>query len=178
MNILKVVLGMGTFAVLIAMFAMSNGAFDSTTHEVAAPQLATPANPKYTQSSSLPAPHASEVYEKYAAQVQPSVVQPTVIQAPQIVAAYVANEVAADIRYKDRTQIVEGRIDTIGKDILDDPYVTLSAGESEFRSVQAFFKTKDLQQLASLSKGQLVRVEGTCEGLMMNVQVKNSRLVD
>ena len=121
---------------------------------------------------------AGKVYDKYAARIQPAVVQPTVIQASQIVAAYVANEVAADISYKNRTLIVEGRIDTIGKDILDDPYVTLSAGESEFRSVQAAFKAEDLQQLANLSKGQLVKIEGTCEGLMMNVQVNNSRLVD
>ena len=100
------------------------------------------------------------------------------IDASRIVKEYEANEVAADDRYKGKEMIFTGKVGRIGKDILDTPYVTLDEVDSGFRSVQAFFGHGDLPKLALLSKGQVVNVAGTCDGLTVNVLVKDSRLVD
>lgn len=43
--------------------------------------------------------------------------------APDLVAAYKANEVAADARYKDKTIAVTGDVESIGKDLIGSPYV-------------------------------------------------------
>jgi hypothetical protein len=127
---------------------------------------------------SVTADHSTEGPAESAGTIAP-VQQPAAqFMASQIVAEYEANEVAADGRYKGRTIVVSGTIETIGKDISDTPYVTLKGGEYEFRSVQAFFEEKDLAQLAQLRKGQDVYIEGTCAGLMMNVLLKGSRLVE
>ena len=89
-----------------------------------------------------------------------------------IVAAYKDNEIAADGRFKNRTIAVTGPVDRIGKDILDNPFVTLSAEPVDsFRSVQASFPRDAEGQLAGLQKGQTITVVCRGRGLMMNVQL-------
>ena len=97
------------------------------------------------------------------------------ITAGDIVSAYEANEVSADENYKGKKFYVEGYIENIGKDILDDIYVTLEAGKG-IRSVQCYIDDKD--RVKKLQKGQKITVFGKCDGLMMNVQMKNCKLVD
>jgi hypothetical protein len=92
--------------------------------------------------------------------------------AADIVAAYKANEIAADARFKDRTIAVTGPVDSIGKDVLDTPYVTLSGEPSDtFRRVQAGFSRDAQDELARLQKGQVITVVCRGRGLMMNVQL-------
>jgi hypothetical protein len=88
------------------------------------------------------------------------------------VAAYKANEIAADGRFKDRTIAVTGPVDRIGKDILNNPFVTLS-GEpvDSFRGVQATFPREAESELARLQTGQTITVVCRARGLMMNVQL-------
>lgn len=129
-----------------------------------------------SQQSSSPA--TSDSGSQQSSSSGTSAQEPVIrVMASQIVAEYAANEVAADARYKGKIICVSGTIGRIGKDILDRPYVILDGGEGEFRSVQASFEDKDLAQLAQLSKGQQVSIEGTCDGLSINVVLKNSHLI-
>ena len=98
-----------------------------------------------------------------------------IIDATTLVDSYQNNELAADNTYKGRRFRIQGTIDTIGKDILDNPYVTLK-NDDGFRSVQCFLARGSVSRAGHLSKGDSVTVEGRVDGLMMNVLVKNCDL--
>jgi hypothetical protein len=106
----------------------------------------------------------------------PSSSKPSVItiSAPAIVKEYLDNEVAADHKYKGKIVRMTAKIKDIGKDILGDPYITFSDGEEySFRSVQCFFKKSEQAKIGTLRKGQTVTIDGTVDGLMMNVLLKD-----
>lgn len=100
------------------------------------------------------------------------------VTAQELYSAYEANEVAADAKYKGKVIEVSGVVDTIGKDFLGTPYVTLtSGGRYEVWGVQCMFSNKDEPQLAQLSKGETVAVRGKCDGYLVNVLIKKCILV-
>jgi len=108
---------------------------------------------------------------------EPSVSEPTEEwNAHTIVFCYKENEVKADQDFKGRRLLVAGKIGKIGKDMLDTPYITMDEEEYGLRSVQAFFSNSDLPKLAELRPGQIVKVTGTCDGLMISVILKHSIL--
>ena len=78
--------------------------------------------------------------------------------------AYGKNEVAADKTYKGRYIRVGGKIGKIGKDITDDPYITMGG---DFKSVNCYFTESHNDEIAELSKGQPIVVEGQVSGLMI-----------
>ncbi len=82
--------------------------------------------------------------------------------ASNLYAEYDANEVNADDKYKNKQIAVKGIITKIAKDIMDDPYITLSTGD--FSEIQCSFKSSE--QLKTLSKGDNVTVVGKCTGKM------------
>ncbi|MEC8598976.1 MAG: hypothetical protein VXY15_01350 [Bacteroidota bacterium] len=84
--------------------------------------------------------------------------------------AFSNNEIAADEKYKGKIIQVTGSIRDIGKDLMDDAYITLIGGEF-FGDVQCFFPNKS--DLIDLKKGQRVKVIGYCDGLFLNVLLKN-----
>ena len=92
------------------------------------------------------------------------------VAAEALTAAYEANEVDADDRFKGRILEVSGVVDSIGKDLLDDPYVTLEG--ARFRRAQALFTKGDEPKLARLRKGQELTVKCRCDGLFGNVVLK------
>jgi hypothetical protein len=107
----------------------------------------------------------------------PTPVEVISVTAPQLVADYKANEVAADEKYKNRLLAVTGKIDRIGKDIMDDMYVTLESGERYgIISVQSFFDVSHKDRLTQLRKGQQVTITGTCDGKFGNVLIKDAEL--
>jgi hypothetical protein len=92
------------------------------------------------------------------------------ISAATLIAAYEANEVAADEKFKGKLIEVTGVIDSIAKDILGDPYLTLGSGKDfEIAHVQAMFPASAAKQLAGLRKGQTITVQCDCAGKVMNV---------
>lgn len=97
------------------------------------------------------------------------------IKAPNLTASYDENEVKADENFKGKTFFVEGTVRDIKKDILDDIYVILE-GDQMFRDVQCFFDDKNTA--SQLQKGMRVTFQGKCDGLMMNVLMKNCVFVD
>jgi hypothetical protein len=83
---------------------------------------------------------------------------------------YNNNEIAADDKYKGKIIQVRGTIRDIGKDIMDDAYISL-IGDDFFGDVQCFFPDKSY--LLNLKKGQRVNVIGYCDGLFMNIILQN-----
>ncbi len=96
------------------------------------------------------------------------------ISAKDLTASYEANEVSADNNFKDKTFYVSGTVTDIKKDIMDNIYVTLE-GDQMFRQVQCFFEDKETA--GKLQKGMEVVFKGRCEGLMMNVLMKDCELI-
>jgi len=100
------------------------------------------------------------------------------VTAQELYSAYEANQVAADAKYKDKIVRVTGIVNTIGKDILDTPYVLLtSGGQYEMFGVQCMFDKKYELELAQLIKGQTVTVQGKVSSYLANVIVADSVLV-
>ena len=83
---------------------------------------------------------------------------------------YNNNEIAADDKYKGKIIQVRGTIRDIGKDIMDEAYISL-IGDDFFGDVQCFFPDKSY--LLNLKKGQRVNVIGYCDGLFMNIILQN-----
>jgi len=98
------------------------------------------------------------------------------ITATKLYSDYKANEIAADTSYKGKTLEITGAVNEIKKDITNTMYVTLK-GDQYFGDVQCYFNDKYTSQLANLKKGQQLTVKGKCDGLMMNVLIKNCEII-
>nr|WP_199040235.1 hypothetical protein [Dyella sp. ASV24] len=88
------------------------------------------------------------------------------INAPDLYAAYEANEVQADNLYKGRWLAVHGIVSSISKDFMDDPYLLL-IGKNEYTTVHASFPKGALSELATLSKGTEVTVVCMGKGMIV-----------
>lgn len=108
------------------------------------------------------------------AKVELEEIKKNTITAKQLIAEYVANEVSADNNFKGKTFYVSGTITDVKKDIMGKIYVTLH-GDDLIRKVQCFFE--DAETAAKLSKGMEVTFMGNCKGLMMNVLMKDCKLI-
>jgi len=99
------------------------------------------------------------------------------VGASELYADYKANQVSADTKYKGKTIEVSGTINSIGKDILDTPYVSLNAGDI-LSTVQCMFDKSDSAQLASLAKDTRITLSGKVRGeVIMNVLLDNCSIV-
>ncbi|MEE8404938.1 MAG: hypothetical protein V3S17_06070, partial [candidate division Zixibacteria bacterium] len=92
------------------------------------------------------------------------------LKADQLYGEYSANEVAADMKYRGQVIEVSGRIQEIGKDILDNAYIVIG-GDGFFEGVQCTFLSNQQLSVAKLSKGQHVTVKGEVAGKMGSVLV-------
>lgn len=86
--------------------------------------------------------------------------------------AYAANEVSADAKYKGHWFTIDGTIDTIGKDIIQTPYVTLQTS-SPIARVQLMFDKGGESALAGLSSGAHFSADCVVDGKLMNVIARN-----
>jgi len=107
----------------------------------------------------------------------PPAEQVVTVSPEQIAKDYKANEVAADNKYKGKLVQVSGEVDKIGKDITDTMYVVIKGDSSNFTDVQCFFNKDKADQLAQLQKGQSLTIKGKCNGLMMNVLIKDCEII-
>lgn len=101
------------------------------------------------------------------------------VTSSQLSADYKANEVAADAKYKGKLVEIIGTVEDIGKDVLDNAYVTFALGQYEIiNKVQCFFEKADESQLLELQQGERVTLRGTVKGGSFNVIVDECRLVE
>lgn len=103
--------------------------------------------------------------------------QAIAVTAAKLLQDYEANEVSADAQYKGKIVEVSGAINTIGKDILDTPYVSLSTGGGSFFSIQCMFEKSDQAQLATLSKDTRITLRGRVSGKLGNIIVRECSVV-
>ncbi len=81
------------------------------------------------------------------------------ITAPELLAAFAQNEVAAKARFDGQALAVSGTIAAIELDFADNPVIRFDAGQA-FESVQAKFTKDDAAAVGALAKGQAITV--TC----------------
>lgn len=95
------------------------------------------------------------------------------VTAAKLYADYEANEVGADQKYKGKVVEVSGLIDSIGKDILDTPFVALSNGQQySVFNVQCMFAKDDEAKLSGLVKGRSITLRGEVSGKLGGVIVR------
>lgn len=135
-----------------------------------------------TEPSSSAAPAASST-------VGPNGPRPDVfIEAKELLGEYKANEVRADAKFKGKRLGVVGFVGDIKKDITDSIYVTIMQPECmtkpfpdprvcPFERVQAFFGDEHAGDAAALNKGQPIAVNCICDGLMMNVLLRECTVI-
>ena len=113
-----------------------------------------------------------------AEQAKAEAPKPPTVAAAELVKAYKSNEIAADRIYKGEWYFITGFVGSIGKDILDDPYVTVGNGASfEGNTVQCMLSSKGAQVAERLSKGDTVRAYGKVDGfVILNVLVRKCEL--
>ncbi len=93
--------------------------------------------------------------------------------------AYKTNQVSADQQYEDKLVEISGTVDTIGKDVLDEAYITFQPKDPyAFDKVQCMFSSTEEGSIANLRKGQSVVVQGKVSGSMItSVIVRNCKLI-
>lgn len=96
------------------------------------------------------------------------------ISAENLLNQFLSNEVLADKNYKDKYFFVEGNIESIGKDIIGDAYITFKTSEW-IRKVQCMIADEDV--VAQLQKGQKITIRGKCSGLLGNVLMRDCEVV-
>ncbi|MBN4085031.1 hypothetical protein JYT89_01670 [Flavobacteriaceae bacterium AH-315-B10] len=152
--------------IVIANIGDDNSSTDNSTTEKTTIQKKPEIQLTQAQKDSISKVEKAELYEQRKSQT---------INASDLVASYVANEVSADENFKGKKFYVYGKITDIKKDILGDIYVTLKGSEM-FREVQCYFD--DTKTAAKLKKGMYVTFYGKCDGLMMNVLMKNCKITE
>lgn len=90
----------------------------------------------------------------------------THITASDLWSEYDANEVLADRKYKGHLLLVTGVVDSIDKDFMDQPHVSLK-GNDVIGTVRCSFSKDQEDVLMGLSKGQTVSVIGKCDGRLL-----------
>ena len=109
----------------------------------------------------------------------PSTGGPSVeVTSKDLSSEYDKNEIAADNKFKGKKVKVTGTVDDIGKDFMDEVYITLE-GKDLFQGVQVYFKgSAEEETAATLEKGQEVTIEGECDGMLLNVQIIDAVFVE
>jgi len=114
--------------------------------------------------------------ERKRAEEELEAIRAATVEASDLWMHYDANEVRADLSYKNRRLYVRGIVREIGKDFMDTPFIVL-IGPDEFSGVQFAFSKGDEAELANIRKGQMLTVSGKCSGrVMMDVFVKDSKI--
>jgi hypothetical protein len=93
------------------------------------------------------------------------------VTARELYAAYEKNEIAADDQYKKKLLEVSGTVGSIGKDILDDMFVTLKT-DNIFGTVQCMLEDSEKSKAASLNEGQSIVVQGRNDGKLGNILLR------
>lgn len=146
-------------------------------------------NPTYIDSG-LNSSSYTETYE-YSQQPVVEPQQPVVV-TPQpsvdfifgdvmdLIEEYKDNEVAAELKYGGKTVQFTGIVKGIGKDFLDDVYVTIGDGtEITWDYAQCYFKNKDeIEKVSTLHEGDTVTVTGKVGSYTLSLSVKKCEIVE
>lgn len=133
------------FGVLIVLFIIIGSGGDSSTS---------------TQQTTAPSNSSNQEVEQAVVAIK--------LSSETLRKAYAANQVSADQMYDGKLLEISGTVDTIGKDILDEAYITFEANDPyAYDEVQCMFKMANEGELATVSKGQPITVQGTMSGVVI-----------
>jgi len=97
------------------------------------------------------------------------------LTSSELYSAYDANEVSADEKYKGKKIAITGTIDNIGKDVMNNPYISFR--EDYLKSVTCYFSKEDNKIISQLNKGEVATIIGECRGMSLtNVVIRNCKL--
>ncbi len=82
---------------------------------------------------------------------------------------YMDNAIAADAKYKGKQLILTGVVADIDREIAGQPYITFDIDFLE--NIRITFNKSEEEKVAQLSKGQTVKVVGTCQGTLLSTTV-------
>ncbi|WAW10987.1 OB-fold putative lipoprotein [Oxalobacter vibrioformis] len=100
------------------------------------------------------------------------------IPSRQLAKEYDANEVAADELYKNKTFIIDGKIQSIEKDFTGTPVIRLN-GSNMFQYVHAHFGKESIGELSKFKKGQNCHFICDVRSYIMgNVTLDNCKSID
>lgn len=86
--------------------------------------------------------------------------------------AFMDNELKANQAYKGKYIAVQGAVESIGEDIVGDPYVALNTGNPILK-VQCMLNKSETGKAANLQKGQQIIIQGNCAGKFGNVLIRS-----
>lgn len=97
-----------------------------------------------------------------------------------LIEEYKDNEVAADAKYKDKIVQFTGVVGSIGKDFLDEVYITVGDGtEITWDYAQCYFKKQEqIDKVTNLHEGDTVTVIGKVGSYSLSLSVKKCEIVD
>jgi len=98
------------------------------------------------------------------------------MSAISLMDAYAADEIAADLKYKDKIVVLTGRVLTKGKDVMGRLYVSYNVGRLT-RSVECFFAPRYARDVSDVNSGRDLTIRGRVEGMTGNVVVRGCRIV-
>ena len=129
----------------------------------------------FNQSNSVPTENNS-MPETNSAEVQSSEDSELIEISPEeLITSYEANEVKGDELYEGTEMRLTGKIGSIGKDILEEVYITFEREEQfAITSVQCYFSEEtEIQKVMELGSGDEITVKGYCDGKFGNVLIKD-----
>jgi len=130
-----------------------------------------------TEPESEPIPN-SEPGQKPKSEPEPGLIAIDVT-VDQLLSAYATDEKAADERFGNKILNIAGTVNRIEvKDYLDFAYITLTNTESSLlQPVRCLFDKKHGPGLSQLTTGQEVIVQGTYDGSIINIRLRDCVLV-
>lgn len=100
------------------------------------------------------------------------------VSAGEMIDLYDDNELAADDRWKDEWIEINGYVQTIGSDLFDDPYVTISSGGFTFTNVRCEFEDEHKDELHDYGTGDPITVVGKVDGKLLDIMVNKCEVIE
>lgn len=96
------------------------------------------------------------------------------ISPAELLSSYEANEVKGDALYEGKTMRLSGTVGSIGKDIMEDVYITFAGEDFAITSVQCYFSDEaQIEKVMELQEGDAITLVGVCDGKFANVLIKD-----
>ncbi len=87
-----------------------------------------------------------------------------------------ANSLAAESKYEDQLIYVKGPVSSVDKDILGDPYISIT-GDWDFAMIRCNLTDESVNSASAVRKGQYITVAGLVGDTTMGVSLNRCRVV-
>ncbi|WP_394267440.1 hypothetical protein [Anaerotignum sp.] len=124
-------------------------------------------NPPVAENNTATEPSQTEAEETTPVEIME-------ISPAELLASYEANEVKGDSLYEGKTMRLSGTVGSIGKDIVEEVYITFAGEDFAITSVQCYFSDEaQIEKVMELQEGDAITLVGVCDGKFGNVLIKD-----